>query len=176
MNINELATISKQAILGANTIIDAYNNWKTSKISKKNKLALLLMECRRNLALLEILKLNKNGDQINKHMCQVAESLDISILSNCFMEALNGDDSILQELSDFEIIVDTENKNGKSEKLNATDAACFIYQRTIIIQSIANLGLDFQVQHGIRFRSRLKNLENNFQILSIALKSSKPLI
>ncbi len=176
MNINELAAISKQALLGVNTVIDTYNNWKTSKISKKNKLALLLMECRRNLALLEILKLNENGDQINKYLCQVAESLDILVLSNCFMEALNGDDSILQELSDLEIIVDTENKNGKPEKLNATDAACFIYQRTIIIKSVANLGLDFQEQHGIRFRSRLKNLENNFQILSIALKSSKPLI
>jgi hypothetical protein len=159
-----------------NTIIDTYNNWKTSKISKKNKLALLLMECRRNLALLEILKLNENGDQINKHLCQVAESLDISVLRNCFMEALNGDDSILQELNDMDIIVDTEKNNGKPEKLNAIDAACFIHQRTIIIQSVANLGLDFQEQHRIRFRSRLKNLEKNFQILAIALKPSTPLI
>ena len=123
-----------------------------------------------------MLKLNESGDQISKYLCQIAESLDISVLSNCFIEALNGNDSILKELNDLEIIIDNENKKAKYEKLKATDAACFIYQRTIIIQSIAHLGLEFQERHEIRFRSRLKNLENNFKILSAALKSSEPLI
>lgn len=174
MDINELAKISKQAILGVNTVIETYNNWKNSEISKKNKLVLLLMECRRNLALLEILKLNENGDQINKHLCQVAESLDISVLSNCFMEALNGDDSILQEINDLEIVVDTETEGEtmKTEQRKASDAACFIYQRTAIIKSIADLGLNFQEQYNVHFKTRLKNIEKNIRTLSVALASS----
>jgi hypothetical protein len=177
MNINELATISRQAILGANTIVDTYNHWKTSKISKKNKLVLLLMECRRNLALLEIVKLNENGDQINKYLCQVAESLDISVLSSCFMEAFNGDDSILQEINDLEIVIDTETESEtiKTEKRKASDAACFIYQRTVIIKSIADLGLNFQEQYNVYFKTRLKNIEKNIRALSAALASSEAL-
>jgi hypothetical protein len=118
-----------------------------------------------------MLKLNESGDQISKRLCQISELLDISVLSNCFIEVFNGNDSILQELNDLDIIIDNENKKGKYEKLKATDAACFIYQRTIIIQSIAHLGLEFQGRHGTRFRSRLKNLDNNLKILSAALKS-----
>jgi hypothetical protein len=175
MNINELGMISKQAILGVNTVINTYNNWRASEISKKNKLVLLLMECRRNLALLEILKLNENGDQKNNHLCQVAEFLDISVLSNCFMEAFNGDDSILQEINDLEIVIDTEIESEGIETKNrkASDVACFIYQRTVIIKSIADLGLDFQEKYNVHFKTRLKNIEKNIRILSVALASSK---
>ena len=173
MNINEFTTVSNQAISGINKAIDAYHKWKRSKISKENKLAFLLMECQRNIALLEIIKQSDNSDQISKYLCQVAESLDISVLSNCFMDAVNGDNSILNKINELKIAVIDENDTVRTENKKAIAVACFIYQRTIIIKNIAELGLDFQKQYGIRFKTRLKNLETNMRIFSAAIASSK---
>jgi hypothetical protein len=171
--IDEILTVGKKAFSGVNALIDTYNNWKRSKISKESKLALLLMECRRNLTLLETVKLNEKGDQTSKYLCQIAESLEISVLSNFFMDAFNGDNSLLKSINELEIIVDNKNEQEKIEKRKAIDVVCFIYQRTIIVKSIADLGVEFQNHHGIHFKTRLKNLENNIHILSAALASSK---
>jgi hypothetical protein len=172
-SIAEILTLGQKAFSGVNTLIDTYNNWKRSKISKESKLALLLMECRRNLALLKTVKLNEKGDQTSKYLCQVAESLEISVLSNFFMDAFNGNHSLLKAVNELDIIVNNENEQEKIEKRKAIDVVCFIYQRTIIIKSIADLGVEFQNHQGIHFKTRLKNLENNIHILSAALASSK---
>ena len=62
-----------------------------------------------------------------------------------------------------------------AEKRQASEAACFIYQRTAIIKSIADLELNFQEQYNVHFKTRLKNIEKNIRALSAALASSEAL-
>jgi len=160
-------------------VFDRLNKWKQLEKDGHAKTRLLYLECRRNLALIDCMKLgdqNENGSAAD--LLNTAGLLETEILEMIFMDSEKGNKffellskSVAQKNDDGndEVTGDPDGIKIKGKgKKSIIEAAMFAYIRISLIKKLSSLTPNSSILDNINLKTRLKNIRN--AILSIVKK------
>jgi hypothetical protein len=146
---------------------DLYERWREMQGLRKDAEALrrlMLLECRRNLALLEALKLDGDAAQDDPALKHVAQELEVKVLEQLFLPG-KGAAKMLAELEavDRELLEASDHDEleaGQPEREGADSMSLLmrLYVRCVAVQKLARLPAEGEALRAIRFRTRLANI------------------
>jgi hypothetical protein len=174
MPLSSLVSILKSAVTTGSDIFDRYQRWKLLGKDVDAKLRLFYLECRRNLSLLDCIKMkNEAGAFINdKELLKTARLLNVDVLELVFMDGEKSHHlfEILSSPSGFqceeweEMEANTPSDN-LSKKRTLLQLAMFVYVRIMVLKDIAELKDGQTTLKNMKYGVRLSNIKNAYLIL-----------
>ena len=148
--------------------IDRYGKWKQLGDDVDAKIRLLYLECRRNLALLDCLSMEKRrmtGTE-NAALLKIIPLLDTSIIEMAFMDDQKGKKlfEILNKGVDLKL---SEKRTAKREKQPGKDkrrstrikVAMYIYTSVKVLEGLNRLNAEGKMLRRLDYKKRISNIK-----------------
>jgi hypothetical protein len=139
-----------EALDVANSLFDRWRDYRAVRQEASALIRLLYLECRRNLALLDALKLD--GAQDDADYVEVAHALETAILEQVFLVG-EKQTKVLEHLRKKPEGAEDEDAH------DAPDALMRLYVRVTALQKIASLSAKGHALRSINYRKRLENVK-----------------